>query len=118
MTSSDRCRCGKRLLGKEQAKATAVRMSKRQGELVDAYKCPFDGKVWHVGHPGVGGPMGREAKREQLEAKLGDPAERAIKVRVEAGRFRFLTRDRGVLASIRDGAVARLAELDVEDGVG
>lgn len=87
---------------------------------VEAYRCPFDRALWHVGHPGAVQPS-KELRRAAVAAKAGywwegtasDP------VRLRAGAraggdgivFEFLTTDRTVLEAIRDGAERRLRDL-------
>ena len=46
---------GKKPLSEQQARSTAIALSKKQGVRMNAYKCPFcylpSGKsAWHVGH--------------------------------------------------------------------
>jgi hypothetical protein len=60
------CICRKRQYrSKREARAVAAKVRK-DGEHVEAYHCPFDQRLWHIGHRPPRLPRTRELLRAQV----------------------------------------------------
>lgn len=68
MTQGPSCACGKRPYSKTAARQIAVHLNRRDAALPgagwNAYKCPFERKVWHLGHVPAAVPASREGQRQ------------------------------------------------------
>lgn len=78
------CLCGKRQyskkhLAREAAKRLAALKEEPKGFEVQAYKCPFNHRIWHIGHANgrKTGYMSRESKRIDLERIIRQEAREA-----------------------------------------
>ncbi len=63
------CLCGKRQYNKKSGKQAASRWRRSTGEQsMQAYKCPHNHHIWHIGHNRWGkGRLSREQRRHDLE---------------------------------------------------
>lgn len=67
-----RCCCGKRCYTKAYSLELAVKLKKRDGVVWNHYKCPFQSRIWHIGHPNpnYSGIKSREIQRDAVKRKV------------------------------------------------
>lgn len=66
------CICGKRQYStKAKARASANSFRKDTGDQMHAYKCPFDTRLWHIGHRRGPIPRTRALARAAIERSRG-----------------------------------------------
>jgi len=75
----NRCECGKRQYrDKQQARRIAAEYRRvHNDDRMQAYKCPFERRLWHLGHAnpehGAGGGVSRLVQRRLIRWRKGIP---------------------------------------------